>query len=83
MADQGEIKRRLLREKEAATYLGLSRSFLQKSRNPKKNGGAGGPAFLRLPSGSIRYSLDDLNSFVETRCVRVPAAAVTNEPLHL
>lgn len=51
----------LLKEPEAAEYLGMSRSFLRQSRMKGT-----GPIFIKL-GRMIRYRLSDLNAFVESR----------------
>jgi predicted DNA-binding transcriptional regulator AlpA len=54
---------RLFDERQAAQYLGVSRSFLQKARCQKR-----GPAFFRLGRGNalIRYKSEDLNAWIES-----------------
>lgn len=54
--------RRIFDEKQAAQYLGVSRSYLQKARCQKV-----GPPFYRLGRSNalIRYRSDDLDAWVE------------------
>ena len=52
---------RLFDEKQAAQYLGVSRSWLQKARCHGY-----GPAFVKLrKGGGIRYRLADLEAWLE------------------
>ena len=61
MFDEHARPQRLLTEPEAALYLNVSRSWLQKARC---NGY--GPAFMRLrKSGGIRYKIADLDAWIE------------------
>lgn len=50
---------RLLNEKQAASYLGLSVSTLQAWRWRGR-----GPAYLKLGGRTIRYRMADLDSFL-------------------
>lgn len=52
----------LLNTKQAADYLGVSASFLEKDRWA----GSRVP-FIRVGSRSIRYRFEDLQKFVESR----------------
>ena len=62
-----------IRTVEAAQYLGLSKSFLDKSRIY-----GGGPAFMKFGSAVV-YSTDDLDAWAASRKVandnRKPAVA--------
>lgn len=49
-----------LKDKEAASYLGLSRSFLQKTRCT----GQGGPKFIRV-GRAIVYLREDLDAWLD------------------
>ena len=55
----------LLNTKQAANYLGVSASFLEKDRWA----GSRVP-FVRLGSRSIRYRIEDLKAFVESQIKR-------------
>lgn len=55
---------------EAARYLGMSISWLNKSRMSGT-----GPKFIRI-GGRIRYSYDDLNAFLEEQKRRSTSQAV-------
>ena len=63
------IKRRLLTEAQAAEFLGVSRSFLRKSRmTGQVENHAEPPPFVKA-GRMIRYILDDLESWIEKhRC---------------
>lgn len=55
----------ILTELEAATYIGMSRSFLSQDRmNGHRQNRTRGPAFLKL-GRSVRYHIDDLNSWLK------------------
>ena len=57
-----ETRRRLLTEKEAAAYLGMSCRYLRAQRcypNPESPG----PAFVKLRR-AVRYAVDDLDSWI-------------------
>ena len=54
----------VLTEKEAARYIGMSRSFLSQDRmNGYRDGRTKGPHFLKLGK-SVRYRKDDLDSWL-------------------
>jgi len=53
---------RLLTIPQTAEFLQVSKSCLNKWRS-----GGGGPIFIRLAGGSIRYRLSDLVAFIEAR----------------
>ena len=53
---------KLLTSKEAARYLGVSTSFLERDRWA----GATIP-FIKLGNRAVRYQLQDLNTFIMTR----------------
>ena len=58
------IRPRLLTEEQAATYLGVSRPFLRKSRiDGNRVNHADAPPFIRA-GRMIRYSVDDLNAWI-------------------
>ena len=56
---------RVLRTSDAADYLGLAASTLEKMRLS-----GSGPRFVRLGARAVGYSIGDLNSFIEAgrRC---------------
>ena len=56
------IARRVLRTKQAAEYLGLAPSTLEKKRST-----GGGPRFVRLGGRAIGYQISDLDSWLETQ----------------
>jgi len=61
MLDKNVRPQTLLTEAEAALYLNVSRSWLQKARCNWY-----GPAFVRLrKSGGIRYKTADLDAWIE------------------
>ena len=51
---------RILRTDEAAKYLGLSESFLEKKRRTD-----GGPPFIRLGGRAIGYDVRDLDQWLD------------------
>ena len=53
------IKGGLLKEREAANYIGMSRSFLAQGRMKGK-----GPIFCKV-GRSIRYRLEDLDAWIQ------------------
>lgn len=55
----------LMTTKQAATFLGVSASFLEKDRWA----GSRIP-FIRIGSRSIRYRMEDLASFIQARSMR-------------
>lgn len=57
---------RLLTTKEAAKYLGVSRSFLERDRWA----GATIP-FIKLGNRAVRYQQEELEAFIESRRQRV------------
>ena len=62
----------VLTEKEAATYIGMSRSFLSQDRmNGYRINRTPGPVFIKL-GRSVRYHIQDLDQWLEKhRKVRV------------
>lgn len=57
---------RLLKERDAARFLGVSRSFLANSRClGTRETGQDAPPFIRIGRGGIRYSLADLRAWVD------------------
>lgn len=63
------IQPRLINEKDAARYIGMSESFLRKGRmEGKRQGKTPPPPYLRL-GRSIKYRLEDLDQWLEARKV--------------
>lgn len=59
------LVRRCLTEKEAAPYIGMSRSFLRQSRmNGKRRNRTPGPPFIKI-GRKVLYLEDDLNAWLE------------------
>jgi len=57
--------KRSLTEREAACYIGMSRSFLRQDRmNGHVEGRTPGPAYIRI-GRAIRYLKDDLDCWLE------------------
>ncbi len=55
---------RLLTEKQAAPYIGMSRSFLRQSRmNGKRQNRTPGPLFLKI-GRKVLYLVDDLDAWL-------------------
>ncbi len=65
----------ILTEKEAAMYIGMSRSFLAQDRmNGFRENRTPGPAYTRLGGLTIRYLKRDLDEWInQYRVVRVMA----------
>ncbi len=58
-------EQRVYREKEAAAYTGMSRSFLRQARmNGHLKNRTPGPRYIRI-GRSIRYLVDDLDDWLE------------------
>ena len=71
-----EIKKEALTEKDAATYIGMSRSFLRQSRcYGNRDGHTRAPPFIRLGPRTIRYLRADLDEWLESRRVVIPDVA--------
>lgn len=65
MENSQPIKRRLLTDPEAATYLGVSLSFLRQGRmEGRRAGRSAGPPFIKLGGRAIRYDLLDLDAWL-------------------
>jgi predicted DNA-binding transcriptional regulator AlpA len=60
---------RIVRQREAAHYLGLSESKLAKFRWT-----GGGPPFIRLGGRAVGYCLDDLDLWIEHHRVATTGA---------
>jgi predicted DNA-binding transcriptional regulator AlpA len=60
---------RIVRQRDAAIYVGLSESKLEKFRTT-----GGGPIFIRLGRRAIGYCLDDLDDWIEHRRVAATRA---------
>lgn len=56
-----------LTEKQAASFLLMSRSFLQKARHFRS---PGGPPYVKIGSRSVRYSRADLVAWIASRKVQ-------------
>ncbi len=54
------MTRRILRTLEAATYVGLSPSTLEKYRTA-----GGGPRFVRLGGRAVGYDVEDLDAWLD------------------
>ncbi len=52
----------LLSVREAAHYLGISKSWLDKQRTT-----GGGPRYIRVTHRSVRYDVEDLEAWVASR----------------
>lgn len=71
MATVELLEDRLLCERDAARFLGVSRSFLANSRclGTRENG-ADAPPFVKLgstPKAGVRYRLSELREWIATR----------------
>ena len=58
------VKPRLLNDKEAARYVGMSEAFLRRSRS--EGVACRGPEFVRV-GGCVRYAPEDLDKWIEER----------------
>jgi predicted DNA-binding transcriptional regulator AlpA len=58
----------VLREKEAAAYLGVSQRWMQERRAD-----GNGPPYCRLTARTVRYRRQDLDRFLEERMQRSTA----------
>ena len=64
-ADKTIITPRALSEKEASSYIGMSRSFLAQSRmDGQRENRTPAPPFIKI-GRSVRYLLDDLNDWLD------------------
>jgi len=55
-----------LSEKDAASYIAMSRSFLRQSRmNGDREGRTPTPPYLKIGSRSVRYLKEDLDTWLE------------------
>lgn len=61
-ADQEPLSRRVLRTGEAARYIGLSASTLEKKRLT-----GDGPRFIRLGGRAIGYDVRDLDDWLDAQ----------------
>lgn len=61
-----ELKKRAFSEKEAAEYIGMSRSFLRQARmtGPLPDR-APAPPFRRIGPRTVRYFKEDLDDFLD------------------
>ena len=61
---------RMLTEQQAAEYIGMSRSFLRKSRmDGNRANRTPGPPFIRVTARAIRYDIRALDAWIEAnRC---------------
>lgn len=60
-------QQKLLTEKQASQYIGMSRSFLRQSRmTGQRENHALAPNWVKIGSRSIRYSIDDLNIWIDS-----------------
>jgi predicted DNA-binding transcriptional regulator AlpA len=56
------VQPRILRTPDAARYLGLAASTLEKLRLT-----GGGPRFIRVGSRAVGYAIGDLDAFIDSR----------------
>ena len=69
MMETQPVKRRLLTDPEAATYIGMSISFLRQGRmEGRRANRSPGPPFIKMGK-AIRYDLQDLDAWLAAnRC---------------
>ena len=62
-----ETIKRSLTEKQAADYIGMSRSFLRQARmnGGGRDGHTPGPAYIRVGQRAIRYLREDLDAWID------------------
>jgi len=61
---------KILKEPEAARYIGMSVPYLRLSRmEGRREGKAPGPPFIKIGK-SVRYDVNDLDRFLESKKVR-------------
>ena len=61
---QSDLKKNLVKQDSAATFLGLSEATLERDRWR-----GGNIPYIRVGPRSIRYSLDQLEEYVQSRTV--------------
>ena len=60
------VEKRVLTEREAAEYIGMSQAFLRQDRmNGPRHRRTLGPPYIRIGRRSIRYLLEDLDGWLE------------------
>jgi hypothetical protein len=62
MSQEGGVMDRLLNNEQAAAVLGIAPGTLEYWRIARCRRG---PAYIRLESGTVRYQLSDLQSYIE------------------
>lgn len=69
MMETQPVKRRLLTDPEAATYIGMSISFLRQGRmEDRRANRSPGPPFIKMGK-AIRYDIQDLDAWLAAnRC---------------
>tara|TARA_R110002124_G_scaffold160502_1_gene327758 strand:- start:11787 stop:11990 length:204 start_codon:yes stop_codon:yes gene_type:complete len=55
---------------QAAQYIGLATSTLETKRTR-----GGGPKFIKMPSGTVRYRKSDLDDWIENSCQLVSSTS--------
>ncbi|RYG88776.1 DNA-binding protein [bacterium] len=60
----------VMNTREAAVYLGLSKSTLEKMRTQRDDG----PPFVRLGRGAVRYRVRDLDDHLAEQALRIVIA---------
>jgi len=61
-----QVLYRALTERDAADYIGMSRSFLRQGRmNGDREGRTPTPPYLKIGSRSVRYLKEDLDTWLE------------------
>ncbi len=69
------MQMRILRTPEAATYVGLSSSTLEKMRLT-----GDGPRFIRLGGRAVGYAIEDLDAWLDARRAESEACAQGQNP---
>jgi len=62
---QSDLKRNLVKQDSAATYLGLSEATLERDRWR-----GGEIPYIKIGPRAIRYDLEELNTYIERKTVR-------------
>ena len=66
------MEQRLISEKDAAEYIGMSAQFLRKSRmEGVRQNRTAGPPFVRI-GRSVRYDLSDLEKWIDAHRRAIP-----------
>jgi predicted DNA-binding transcriptional regulator AlpA len=66
------MNKRLLQEADAARYIGMSRSFLRKSRmDGNRRNHTPAPPYVRVTTRAVRYDIQDLDAWISINKVHL------------